>query len=146
MSLPRLPPNDIAPATADYVIGPDDELRVRIWGQVSYSGNLRVDRSGDIYLEGVGSVHVAGLPFSALDQHLRSAVSRTYRNFDLSVDMGRIRSIQVYVTGQARRPGAYTISSLSSLVDAVFASGGSFRSGLSSTHSTEAQRKNDSGF
>lgn len=117
-------PNDIAPATADYVIGPDDELRVRIWGQVSYSGNLRVDRSGDIYLEGVGSVHVAGLPFSALDQHLRSAVSRTYRNFDLSVDMGRIRSIQVYVTGQARRPGAYTISSLSSLVDAVFASGG----------------------
>jgi len=117
-------PNDLAPVTADYVIGPDDELRIRIWGQVTYSGNLRVDRSGDIYLEGVGAVHVAGLQFSALDQRLRSAVSRVYRNFDLSVDMGRIRSIQVYVTGQARRPGAYTISSLSSLVDAIFSSGG----------------------
>ncbi len=117
-------PNELAPVTADYVIGPDDELRIRIWGQTTYSGNLRVDRSGDIYLEGVGAVHVAGLQFSALDQHLRAAVSRVYRNFDLSVDIGRIRSIQVYVTGQARRPGAYTVSSLSSLVDAFFASGG----------------------
>jgi protein involved in polysaccharide export with SLBB domain len=117
-------PSDLTPVTSDYVIGPDDELRVRIWGQVSYSGNLRVDRSGDIYLPEAGAVHVAGVQFSALDQHLRSAVGRVYRNFDLSVDMGRIRSIQIYVTGQARRPGAYTVSSLSSLVDALFASGG----------------------
>lgn len=117
-------PSNLSPVTSDYVVGPDDELRVRIWGQVKYSGNLRVDRSGDIYLDGVGAVHVAGLPFSALDQHLRSALSRVYRNFDLSVDMGRIRSIQIYVAGQARRPGAYTVSSLSSLVDAIFASGG----------------------
>jgi protein involved in polysaccharide export with SLBB domain len=59
-----------------------------------------------------------------LDQHLRQAVARIYRNFDLSVDVGRTRSMQVYVTGQARRPGVYTISSLSSLVNALFASGG----------------------
>lgn len=117
-------PNGLGPVTSDYVVGPDDELRIRIWGQITYSGNLRVDRSGDIYVEGVGAIHVAGLPFSALDQHLRSAISRVYRNFDLSVDMGRIRSIQVYVSGQARRPGAYTVSSLSTLVSAIFASGG----------------------
>ena len=117
-------PSDLGPVTSDYVVGPDDELRVRIWGEVTYSGNLRVDRSGNIYLDRVGSVHVAGLPFSALDEHLRSAVSRVYRNFDLSVDIGRIRSIQVYIAGQARHPGAYTISSLSTLVDAIFASGG----------------------
>lgn len=117
-------PNDLAPVTPEYVLGPDDELRVRIWGQVNYSGNLRVDRAGDIYLPEVGSVHVAGLQFSAVDQHLRAAVARVYRNFDLSVDIGRIRSMQVYVTGQARRPGVYTVSSLSSLVDALFASGG----------------------
>src|SRR5208282_5506081 len=113
-----------APVSSGYVIGPEDEIRVRIWGQISYSGNLRVDRSGDIYLPQAGTVHVAGLQFSALDQHLRSAVARNYRNFDLSVDIGRIRSMQIYVTGQARRPGAYTVSSLSSLVDALFASGG----------------------
>ncbi len=117
-------PSDQAPVPPEYVIGPDDELRVRIWGQVNFGGNLRVDRSGNIYLPQVGTIQVAGLPFSALDQRLRSAVSRLYRNFDLSVDIGRIRSIQVYLSGQARRPGAYTISSLSSLVDALFTSGG----------------------
>lgn len=117
-------PSNLGPVPARYVIGPEDELRIRIWGQINYSGNLQVDRSGDIFLPQVGVVHVAGLPFSALDQHLREAVARIFRNFDLSVDVGRIRSMQVYVTGQARRPGAYTISSLSSLVDALFASGG----------------------
>jgi protein involved in polysaccharide export with SLBB domain len=117
-------PSDLAPVSSDYVIGPEDEIRVRIWGQVVYSGNLRVDRSGNIYLPQAGTVHVAGLEFSALDQHLRSAIARMYRNFDLSVDIGRIRSMQIYVTGQARRPGVYTVSSLSSLVDALFASGG----------------------
>jgi protein involved in polysaccharide export with SLBB domain len=117
-------PSDLAPVTPEYVIGPDDELRVRIWGQITYAGNLRVDRSGNIYLPQAGSVHVAGLPFSALDQHLRAAIAKMYRNFDLSVDIGRIRSMQIYVTGQARRPGVYTVSSLSSLVDTLFASGG----------------------
>ena len=117
-------PSDLAPVPTQYVIGPDDELRVRIWGQINYSGNLRVDRSGNVYLPQIGAVPVAGLQFSAIDQHMRAAVAKIYRNFDLSVDIGRIRSMQVYVSGQARRPGAYTISSLSSLVDALFATGG----------------------
>lgn len=117
-------PINLAPVTSNYLIGPDDQLRVRIWGQINYSGNLRVDRSGDIYLPQTGAVHVAGLPFAELDQHLRGAVAKMYRNFDLSVDVGQIRSIQVYVTGHARRPGVYTVSALSSLVDALFASGG----------------------
>jgi len=117
-------PSDQIPVPPSYVIGPDDELRVRIWGQINFSGNLRVDRSGNIYLPQVGPVQVAGLQFSAVDQHLRAAVAKLFRNFDLEVDIGRIRSIQVYISGQARRPGAYTISSLSSLVDAIFATGG----------------------
>ncbi|MGA2847841.1 MAG: SLBB domain-containing protein [Terracidiphilus sp.] len=117
-------PDNLAPATPEYVIGPDDELRIRIWGQINYNGNVRVDRSGGIYLPQVGAVHVAGLHFSELDKHLREAVGRIFRNFDLSVDLGRIRSMQIYVTGQARRPGVYTVSSLSTLVNALFASGG----------------------
>ena len=117
-------PSQLSPASPDYVIGPDDELRIRIWGQVQYSDNLRVDRSGNIYLPQVGSVHVAGLHFQELDRHLREAMGRIYKNFDLSVDLGRIRSIRIYVTGEARRPGAYMVSSLSTLVDALFASGG----------------------
>jgi protein involved in polysaccharide export with SLBB domain len=117
-------PLNIAPVPSDYVIGPGDELRIRIWGQVNFQANLRVDRSGEIYLPQVGQVHVAGLAFSALDSHLREAVGRVYRNFDLTADLGQIRAIQIYVAGEARRPGVYTVSSLSTLVDALFASGG----------------------
>jgi protein involved in polysaccharide export with SLBB domain len=117
-------PLNMAPVPSDYVVGPDDELRIRVWGQVNLQANVRVDRSGEIYLPQVGQVHVAGLAFSALDAHLREAVGRVYRNFDLTVDLGQIRAIQIYVSGQARRPGVYTVSSLSTLVDALFSSGG----------------------
>lgn len=69
-------------------------------------------------------MHVAGIQFSGLDAQLRSAIGRVYRNFDLTVNVGQIGAIQVYVAGQARRPGVYTVSALSTLADALFASGG----------------------
>ena len=117
-------PLDMTPVPLDYAIGPGDELRVRVWGQVNFNADLRVDRAGEIYLPQVGQIHVAGLQFSALDQHLRESIGRIYRNFDLTADVGQIRAIQVYVAGAARRAGVYTVSSLSTLVDALFASGG----------------------
>ena len=117
------PLNDV-PVSSDYVIGPGDELRVHVWGQVNFNANVKVNQSGAIYLPEVGEIHVAGLPFSALDAHLRADISRIYRNFDLSVEQGQLRSIQVFIVGQARRPGVYTVSSLSTLVNALFAAGG----------------------
>jgi protein involved in polysaccharide export with SLBB domain len=117
-------PLDNAPVPPDYVIGPDDEVRMRVWGQVNFNANLRVDRSGTIYVPQVGAVDVAGTKFSDLDQTLRKAVGKIYRNFEMTVQLGQIRAIQIYVTGEARRPGMYTVSSLSTLVDALFASGG----------------------
>jgi protein involved in polysaccharide export with SLBB domain len=122
-------PIDRAPAPETMVIGAGDELRIRIWGQINFSANLLVSREGEIYLPKMGAVHVAGLEFSAVAGHLRQALDRVYRNFDLSVDMGEIHSIQVYVAGQARHPGEYTVSALSTLVDAIFQSGGPSRSG-----------------
>src|SRR5277367_2815090 len=117
-------PLDQIPVTPDYVIGPGDEIRIRVWGQVNFNADLKVDRSGDIYLPEVGRIHVTGISFSDLSQHIRSQIARVYRNFDLTVDLGQLRSIQIFVVGQARRPGAYTVSSLSTLVNAIFASGG----------------------
>ncbi|MBS1802384.1 MAG: SLBB domain-containing protein [Acidobacteria bacterium] len=112
------------PAPQEMIIGPDDELKIRIWGQINFSADLRVTRGGDIYLPKVGPVHVAGLPFSEVTEHTKSAIQPYYRNFGLTVDLGEIHTIQIYMTGLARRPGAYTVSGLSTLVDAVFASGG----------------------
>jgi len=117
-------PVDQIPVTPDYVIGPGDEIRIRVWGQVNFNADLKVDRSGDIYIPQVGGIHVTGSPFSDLSRQIRSQIARVYRNFDLTVDLGQLRSIQIFVVGQARRPGAYTVSSLSTLVNALFASGG----------------------
>jgi|KBSMisStandDraft_5_1062788.scaffolds.fasta_scaffold04230_3 protein involved in polysaccharide export with SLBB domain len=117
-------PLDMTPVPSDFVIGPGDELRIRIWGQLTFQANVRVDRSGNIYLPQIGSVHVASIRFAELDGHLRNAIGRVFHDFDLSVDLGQIRSIQVYIAGAARVPGLYTISSLSTLTDALFAAGG----------------------
>ena len=117
-------PVDQIPVPANGTIGPGDLLRIRVWGHVNFSANLRVDRSGDIYLPQIGPVHVAGLQYSDLEAHLRTAIGRVYRDFQVSAELGQIRSIQVYVVGRARRPGTYTVSSLSTLIDAIFASGG----------------------
>lgn len=117
-------PLDRVPVTPDYVIGPGDELLIQVWGQVSLDSRFTVDRAGNIFIRQVGAVHVAGLPFSQLQSQLKTHMSRVFRNFDLSVNMGQLRSIQIFVVGQARRPGSYTISSLSTLVDALFVTGG----------------------
>lgn len=117
-------PVDNIPVTPDYVIGPGDELRLQVWGQVNQRGSFVVDRTGSISLPEVGTIHVAGLQFSQLSDFLKAQLGRVYRNFDLNVNLGQLRSIQVFVVGQARQPGSYTIGSLSTLLNALFASGG----------------------
>jgi polysaccharide export outer membrane protein len=117
-------PIDSTPVTSDYVVGPGDQLLVRVWGQVNFNAHATVDRSGNIYVPQVGNVQVAGLHFEQLDGYLKKQFARVFRNFDLSVNMGQLRSIQVYVVGNAQRPGSYTVSSLSTLVNALFSSGG----------------------
>ncbi len=117
-------PINEAPIPPDYIIGPGDELRIRIWGQINFNANVTVDRGGEIYLPQVGAVHVAGLPYQVLSQHLHAAVARDFRSFNLTADIGQIRAVQIYVVGMVHRPGTYTVSALSTLVDALFTSGG----------------------
>jgi protein involved in polysaccharide export with SLBB domain len=128
-SLFRNPPSTFAPVnmipvTPDYVVGPGDELVLQAWGQLTLNGRFIVDRSGSIYIPQVGTMHVAGLSFAQMQDFLKAQIGRVFRNFDLNVNMGQLRSIQVFVVGQARRPGSYTISSLSTLVNALFVTGG----------------------
>jgi protein involved in polysaccharide export with SLBB domain/uncharacterized protein involved in exopolysaccharide biosynthesis len=128
-SLFAQPPATFAPAgdaqvPSDYALGPGDELRIRIWGQIDADLRIEVDRSGHIYIPHVGEIPVAGVRYRDLDDYLKQAVGRVYKNFNLQAAIERLHSIQVFVVGQAKTPGVYTISSLSTLVNAVFASGG----------------------
>ena len=117
-------PLNMVPVTPDYVVGPGDELLIQTWGQVTLNSRFTVDRSGSIYIPQVGTLHVSGLKFEQVQEYLKAQMGRVFRNFDLNVNMGQLRSIQVFVVGQARRPGSYTLSSLSTLVTAIFTTGG----------------------
>jgi protein involved in polysaccharide export with SLBB domain len=117
-------PIDTMQVPSDYVIGPGDELQIRIWGQVEASLRVVVDRAGQIYVPRVGQIAVAGLRYSDLEESLKREISKIFKNFNLTANIGRIRSIQILVVGEARYPGTYNISSLSTLVNAVFATGG----------------------
>ena len=112
------------PVRAAYAIGPGDELLIRAWGSIGLDSKAIVDRNGQIYLPKVGMVNVAGLRYEELESYLRSRLGQQFRGFDLSVSIGRLRSIQVFLLGNVRRPGTYTVSSLSTLVNALFACGG----------------------
>jgi polysaccharide export outer membrane protein len=122
-------PLDRVQVPADYIIGPDDELLIRAWGQVDVNWRAVVDRTGAVYIPQIGTFNVAGVKYQDLHDYLQAQIGRIYKNFQLSVSLGRLRSMQVFVVGQVKRPGSYTISSLSSLVDALFASGGPSKRG-----------------
>ncbi len=117
-------PADQIPVTNDYVVGPGDQVLVRLWGPESFNSQLTVDTSGSIYIPKVGAVRVAGLRADELQPHISAEVNHTFRNYRIAVSLGQLRSIQVYVVGEARRPGAYTISALSTVLNALFVSGG----------------------
>jgi len=112
------------PPPADYKLGVGDEVRVQIWGAVDYAGSHVVDRQGQIFLPKIGAVTLAGITVKEVESQLRKSVASVFNNVNLNVSMGRLRGITVYVVGQARQPGTYTLSSLGTLVNALFASGG----------------------
>jgi protein involved in polysaccharide export with SLBB domain len=122
-------PVQAVPVGPDYVIGPGDSIRIIIWGSVQGEYNLTVNRSGQVDIPKVGVVHVSSMTFKQLREVLDQEFSRQYKNFQMSVTLDNLRTIQVYVVGQARFPGSYAVSSLSTLVSALFASGGPGKSG-----------------
>jgi len=112
------------PVPSAYVVGPGDDVDLKVWGSVDMALRLTVDRNGQIMIPKIGPVTIAGTRADQLDQALIKSVKRVYRNFELTATLGGLRSIQVYVVGQAKRPGLYTVSGLSTLLSAVFESGG----------------------
>lgn len=112
------------PPPADYLLGAGDEVRLQVWGPVDFSTSLTIDRNGQVNIPKVGTLTLAGVAVRDLDSTLRSHLGKVFANFQVSASLGRLRGIQVYVVGQAQQPGSYHLSSLSTLVNALFASGG----------------------
>jgi protein involved in polysaccharide export with SLBB domain len=113
-----------APAPAEYVLGPGDEVRIQIWGTVDFAGNQTLDRNGQINLPKIGAVTLGGVQVKDLESVLKKQVGTVFNNVNVNAALGKLRGITVYVVGQANQPGTYNLNSLSTLVNAVFASGG----------------------
>ena len=114
---------------SDYLIKPGDEILLTIWGSVDADLRLIVDRSGRVSVPRVGPVQVAGVRYADLTDTLTRRVAQVFRNFQLSASLGQLRGVRVYVTGFVTRPGAYSVSSLSTLTQALMAADGPAASG-----------------
>jgi protein involved in polysaccharide export with SLBB domain len=108
----------------DYLVGFGDEVQLTLWGSVDADLRLTVDRSGRIVIPRVGPVVVAGVRHGDLNELLTRRVGQVFKNFQLSATLGRLRSIRYYVTGFVARPGAYSVSSLATVMTGLVQAGG----------------------
>ena len=125
------------PATAtvppDYILNVGDVVSIAMAGSIEGSVEREIDTNGRIFLPKVGAIQLAGIRYGDLQDRISAAIGRQYRGYNVSVGIRRLRGVRVYVTGFANNPGAFTVSSLSTMANAVFqaggpSSGGSFRS------------------
>jgi protein involved in polysaccharide export with SLBB domain len=117
------------PVGANYVLGAGDRISLTIWGSIDDRFDLKVNRSGDIILPRVGPVKVAGVPFSNLHALIRGSLARVYKDFNINVTMGKLRMMKIFVVGEVVSPGDYTISSLSTVINALSAASGPTKNG-----------------
>jgi protein involved in polysaccharide export with SLBB domain len=113
-----------APVPADYVVGPGDELRVQLYGNQNRNLRLVVGRDGRVNFPELGPIVVGGQRFESVRSSLESRVQRQMIGVRASVSIGETRAIRVFVLGEARRPGSYSISGLGTVTTALFAAGG----------------------
>ena len=112
------------PTPPDYVLGPGDEINVQLFGSTNTTWSLTVSKIGDVFLPGIGPLFVTGQTFEEVSQTIEDIIVNQMVGTSVEVSMGDLRSIEIFVLGEATRPGMYTISSLTTLTNALFDSGG----------------------
>lgn len=124
-------PNASGPVDADYQIGPEDLLRVNIWGQVEQQTEAEVDKDGRIFIPTAGPVVVSGLTLEQASKVLTKQLSRSFQGLTsspptiwLDVTLAKIRPKRVFIMGEVKNPGGYTVNSYANVFNSLFAVGG----------------------
>lgn len=125
----KFEPNLRMATPKSYVIGPDDQLLIDLTGENEANYKLQVSPDGNIRLQYVGLISVGGLTIEQAISKIKTAMSGTYPSLksgrtNVAVNLGNIRSIRVTLLGEVVKPGSYTLSSLSTVFNALNASGG----------------------
>jgi|HubBroStandDraft_1064217.scaffolds.fasta_scaffold03885_5 polysaccharide export outer membrane protein len=108
----------------DYIVGPGDTLDIQLYGNEPSSYELTVERDGRINFPKLGPIMVSGMTFDAARTVIEQHVAKQLIGTHVSVTMEDLRSIRVFVLGEAQKPGSYTVSGLSTMTNALFVSGG----------------------
>lgn len=112
------------PVPSQYVVGPGDMIQVQLLGNTQAEHSLEVGRDGTVLFPDLGPIAVAGLTFPQARQTIEQRVAQGMIGTRAVVTIGELRSITVLITGEAAVPGSYTVSALSTITNALFASGG----------------------
>lgn len=117
-------PSSNMPVPSDYIMGPDDSISIQLFGKETADFELTVNNEGTIQIPDLGPVSVTGLTYQELKQQLTEKYKQQVIGVNPHITMGKLRTIQVFIVGETHRPGAFTLSSLSTITHALFASGG----------------------
>ncbi len=120
---------DNMPIPLDYVIAPGDVIRVTLYGKTDREYQLKVDRDGKITFPEFGPEYVAGQTFEELKQYIKSLISKKIIGVETMVSLGSMRTMQVFVTGEVKKPGAYNVNGITTLSQLILSSGGVKESG-----------------
>ena len=112
------------PVSSDYLLGPGDTLDILFYGKTNTAFSLEINREGFVDFPELGPVGLAGLTYGEAKEMLQARISAQIIGTQVSISMGSLRSMQVFVLGEAFKPGAYTVSSLSTITHALVSSGG----------------------
>ncbi|HHE0555284.1 OtnA protein [Vibrio parahaemolyticus] len=117
------------PVPADYTVGAGDEIVIQLFGKENTTHRLRVNRAGIVNFPSLGPVQVAGMTFSDVRDSLNQRVKEQMIGVRSDISLGEMRTMQVFVMGDAYKPGAYTVSALTTISQAIYYSGGFSESG-----------------
>jgi polysaccharide biosynthesis/export protein len=117
-------PVEDVPVGPGYILGPGNSLTIYLWGLVESVFTETVNRNGEIFVPRAGTLKVWGLTFEKAEQPIRDQLGKVYTGFQVSVTLGRLRTIRVFVVGSVARPGSYVLRALSTVTNALFAAGG----------------------
>ncbi|NVK23766.1 MAG: SLBB domain-containing protein, partial [Gammaproteobacteria bacterium] len=117
-------PNGSIPIPADYVVGPGDSINISLFGKESSQFTSVVNNEGALLIPGLEPLIVAGLTYSELKDYIEQTVKNKMIGIKSAVSISNLGGIQVYVIGAVKKPGAYHLSSLSTVTNALFISGG----------------------
>ncbi|QYJ88058.1 SLBB domain-containing protein [Shewanella mesophila] len=117
------PVSDI-PIPGEYLVGPGDNIKVQLYGKENKEYDLVISRDGTIQFPQLGPISVSGLKFDDLRQTVSARIKQQMIGVETNITMGELRSIRIFVAGDAYKPGSYTVSSLSTITQALFVAGG----------------------